>query len=408
MNEEPKSVWREAEARTMSNSFGGIEFYRSEFDPRSGSIVRIIPEVRRTNEYGYHDNYGGTIRKLYRQYGAVGWDHSENGPPLRPQWEQLYGWREDPFSPVPETVDIQLTNWCDYGCPYCYQSSTVKDGHCDPQLVENVINGFSQPPYQIAYGGGEPTAHPEFTNILKKTAELGVVPNYTTAGHLLTDELIAASNRYCGGVALTYHAWKGIKPFMAAYNRLREGFVGQLNIHVIADDQVVKNLQQLRQAIEAEHGAYSMMCVNIVLLAYYPQGRGKMSGVMSKQTYHRDLPKVLEELIAVECKIAFSEALLPYFLSRPHIGVDIRFASRAEGLFSCYVDRAGQMSKSSFAEYGIQSIYKEAPQTIWNKHMHVNHEGSGPPCYSCHLADRCAAPDPHHYLACAYAPHNSK
>ncbi|NBQ71020.1 MAG: hypothetical protein EBU46_20190 [Nitrosomonadaceae bacterium] len=189
---------------------------------------------------------------------------------------------------------------------------------------------------------------------------------------------------------------------------MKESFNGQLNIHVIADDQVVASLNELRQAFEAQYDLYAMMAVNIVLLGFYQQGRGKMSGVMSKQTYHRDLPKVLRELSAMDCKIAFSEALLPYFLSRPELGVDTRFATRAEGLFSCYVDRTGQMSSSSFTEYGHHSIYKLSPQEIWNKHIGGNRSGDGPPCYSCQFSERCAVPEYQHYLACAYACHNRK
>jgi organic radical activating enzyme len=115
----------------------------------------------------------------------------------------------------PEFYDIKVTNYCNSNidgkenCKFCYQNSTNKDSH-----YENIINKFkdyfskmndNQKPYQIAFGGGEPTTHPDFIELLKATHKLGITPNYTTNGINLSKELLEVTNEICGGVAISAH-----------------------------------------------------------------------------------------------------------------------------------------------------------------------------------------------------------
>jgi len=58
--------------------------------------------------------------------------------------------------------------------------------------------------YQVALGGGNPNQHPEFVKILKLTREeYGIVPNYTTNGRGLSANVLAATKKYCGAIALS-------------------------------------------------------------------------------------------------------------------------------------------------------------------------------------------------------------
>src|SRR5208337_1538607 len=193
------------------------------FDPKTGSIVRSV-EVSKSR---FGDGWFRDDEAFKKRY------------PNR--------WIDDvAFSPVPETVDISITDKCGFGCSYCYQDSQPGRDHGRKELVETVLKGFDQPPYQIAIGGGEPTIHPDFEYILRMARELGTVPNYTTAGHNMTDSIIATTNDVCGGVAMTYHSFKGIEWFVEHYGKLLRRLSGvQLNVHLIADVNVAKNLRDL-------------------------------------------------------------------------------------------------------------------------------------------------------------------
>ena len=357
--------------------------YHSVFDEKTGGIVRTV------EAFESHVGLGDDDKDFRKRYPERCYSHNV-------------------FSPVPETVDIAITDQCGMGCPYCYMGSKPRDPHAPKELVETVLQGFETPPYQVAIGGGEPTQHPDFAYILRTAREIGTVPNYTTAGHAMTEELVKTTNEVCGGVAMTYHAFKGIDWFIDKYNWLRERLKVQLNVHLIADRDVAVNLDRLTRLREV------IGPLNLVLLAFYPDvGRSNMSGLMPKRVYMHELPKAIEEAKKVGSKIAFSEALLPYFLSRPELGIETKYAMPSEGCFSCYFDTAGRISDSSFdpprdGEPTVWSMtkYGFGSQKMWDSLRSYGHRPSGVPCYGCPKESQCSAPRSIHAFACAYQPHN--
>jgi hypothetical protein len=96
----------------------------------------------------------------------------------------------------------------------CYQSSVPSAQHTSGLVTKfrAFFDGFSsnQMPFQIAFGGGEPTSHPEFADLMRASVELGVVPNYTTNGMWVDDAaealtILATTKELCGGVAVSTH-----------------------------------------------------------------------------------------------------------------------------------------------------------------------------------------------------------
>ena len=141
--------------------------------------------------------------------------------------------------PHPEFYDIKITNKCFGNCPYCYQNSTRNDEHFD-NIIEKTKEFFgplsdNNKPFQVAIGGGEPTLHPNFIELLKTFKELGIEPNYTTNGMNLTDEILEATKEYCGGVAISCHPHlrKYWEPAIYKLNKL--GIV--VNLHLVISDK---------------------------------------------------------------------------------------------------------------------------------------------------------------------------
>lgn len=396
--------------RHMVNSFRGWPFYSSVFNPLTGLIVREVEEV------DPHDSRGYGLASVYsKTQDRKEWDA------IRDEWNLKYGTtlkyddrefhrvsylRSDrAFSPVPETIDIKVSDWCSHGCKYCYMDSTKKGEHAPKDLLVKIFEGLDYPPYQIAFGGGEPTAHPDFPWFLKYTREQGTVPNYTTAGFIFREDVIDATNKYCGGVALTYHAFKGPDYFKEIHDKWRKALAPrvQLNVHVLFDDDVAKSICDLIRV--------GLRDLNIVLLAYYPEvGRSSVQGSPSKKTYAEEFPAVLNDMTKARYRIAFSEGLLPYFLSHEFPEVDVRFASQQEGLFSCYVDDHGRVSHSSFSPPTEEdpSIYTTRFQELWEKLPSTPYYRTAPSvCGECKHELQCNVPHPIHFMSCAYAKHNS-
>lgn len=371
--------------RTMKLTIERRTLYESRFDPKTGTLVRTAEEL---------DRYGDA---RINNWGKI-------QDQLRARFPGRYSVIP---SPSPELIDVSITDRCGFGCSYCYQDSTPKGEHARADLIPTLIKGFDHAPYQIAIGGGEPTGHPDFTSILRETKKLGTVPNYTTAGHNFKNEIIDATNRDCGGVAITYHRFKGYDWFETTYRRWAEALTCQLNVHVIADKDAARSLDELVTLQTA-----TKRKMNVVLLAYYPDvGRASMDMLMTRRVYSSTLPESIRYALAQGVRIAFSEGLLPYFFSRPELGVNTQFAGRSEGLYSCYVDPRGFMRQSSFSrppadEPEDQSIFKTSAQKLWNEMRAYSYGPGGEACYDCPMQTRCAAPHEFHYLACAKASHN--
>jgi hypothetical protein len=371
--------------RSMEYSIDQVRVYSSTFDEKTGAVVRIVEDLG-------GDSRGVHNRRYYELEDAI-----------RKRFP--HRWRSIP-SPSPELCDISITDRCSFGCSYCYQDSKPNRKHGRKDLIETVLKGFEHVPYQIAIGGGEPTQHPDFPYILRKARELGTVPNYTTAGFKLTPEIVAATNEVCGGVAMTYHSFKGLDWFKEHYKKLRDQLKVKLNIHLIADKNVAMNLRALCKARD-ELGPLS-----IVLLAYYPDvGRANLADLMTRTVYMKSLPEAITYARNLAVDISFSEGLLPYFLSRPELGINTSFVMPSEGIFSCYIDPKGRMSSTSFnpPHERFASVFDEGvtSQNLW---VDLGVHGSSPygeACLeSCRYVNQCSTPSDYHYFICAFATHN--
>jgi sulfatase maturation enzyme AslB (radical SAM superfamily) len=182
----------------------------------------------------------------------------------------------DPSKPIteleyPEFYDVKITNKCDGNCPYCYQNSQSED---DPYL--NIIDKFkdffskfdeNQKPFQIAFGGGEPTSHPDFAELMKTCYDMGIMPNYTTNGMNVDQELIEVTKKYCGGVAISCHPHLE-KYWQTAIEKFNENDV-MINLHIIISDK--KSICDFFDIYDE----YKNKVDYFVLLPYSASGRAK-------------------------------------------------------------------------------------------------------------------------------------
>lgn len=172
---------------------------------------------------------------------------------------------------TPELEDVALNNKCAAACPYCY-TNALKSGTNFSDIVNKADKVWGRlplndRPFQIAIGGaGEPTMHPDFIPFIKHVKELGITPNYTTNGMHLTDDILKATEEYCGGVALSWHPHIP-KVFEKAANKLRN-IDTKLNFHIIvgSDDSII-HLQTLYETYKDDVDYF-------VILPYQAAGRG--------------------------------------------------------------------------------------------------------------------------------------
>ena len=72
----------------------------------------------------------------------------------------LKGCDTEVFLETPELVDIKITDYCPYGCTYCYQNSTLDGLHAKWEDLSAMVEKMKREHvFELAIGGGEPTLH---------------------------------------------------------------------------------------------------------------------------------------------------------------------------------------------------------------------------------------------------------
>jgi len=85
---------------------------------------------------------------------------------------------EDSFVPAyPECMDVKITNYCDMGCPYCHENSSISGLHGDillPKFIDTLMTYT-----ELAIGGGNPISHPYLIEFLRILKNKNIIANIT-------------------------------------------------------------------------------------------------------------------------------------------------------------------------------------------------------------------------------------
>lgn len=254
----------------------------------------------------------------------------------------------------PEFYDIKITDTCAGGCPYCYQKST-KNAEPYKDVTKKLRKFFSslpkdKLPYQIAYGGGEPTSSPEFEDIIRMTKEeFDITPNFTTNGLWTTrsrdeqEKHCMFVKELCGGAAVSTHSHLRNYWLRAVDNYTN--FSIRTNLHCIISDEksvdvFLRIFEDLKDGIEY-----------FVLLPYTNQGR---AADRPKEVAWDYLCEVYPQEPTDKEKIAFGAMFFPYLQKNQ---LDVKLSLYEPDIFSKYIDCKdnGYFYASSFSDKVLHS-----------------------------------------------------
>ena len=177
----------------------------------------------------------------------------------------------------PELLDVSITNWCDRGCSCCYRKADTSGSHMALVDYEDVLKQAAElHVFQIALGGGNPNQHPMFAELLQRArVEYGIVPNYTTNGRGLSEQVLRATRKYCGAVAVSaYEPYE--ETDVAVKKLLDEGVT--TNIHFVYTSRSLKTaIRWLREPPRLLVGVSA-----VVFLNYKPVGRRAEKALLLK------------------------------------------------------------------------------------------------------------------------------
>lgn len=140
----------------------------------------------------------------------------------------------------PEILDLEISiNGCPRingkNCKFCYKNNTnAAPYNMTLETFESLMSKFPKNLSQIAFGITGTQTNPDFIKILESCkTKYGIIPNYTMSGVDLTDEILEATIKYCGAVAIS--CYEGAKEVcyktIERIHRASEGF--HTNMHIV-------------------------------------------------------------------------------------------------------------------------------------------------------------------------------
>lgn len=248
-------------------------------------------------------------------------------------------------SSLPELVDVKLTDYCPYGCFFCYQGSTVAGRHANLYSVRNLARALGEHRvFEVALGGGETTLHPDFIEILATFREEGIVPNFTTRNiQWLKGEHREKILSLCGSFAYSTEKVSEISNLNKAleyYNVDKS----RVSLQFVAG---VTSPYELRRLCEQ-----ALLCnLNFTILGYKSTGRGEEFQPKAQPLEYWKAIKELSETntwMRVGIDTVFAEQIKSQL---EEDGVDSMFYHTRDGVFSCYIDAvASTMAPSSYCD----------------------------------------------------------
>ena len=179
--------------------------------------------------------------KILRQYqnGNVSVTLYENGT-------QVLEYPDDcePDYEFPTSADIHITNYCNMGCEYCHEGSSIKGKHGDLDELSGILSVLPGG-QELAIGGGDALSHPDIIPFLQRCKEQGLICNltvnqqqlnrdYVTLRRLIGEKLI-----YGVGLSVTTpRSWGEDELWFAGYEHTVCHLI--IGVHIVEDIETLK------------------------------------------------------------------------------------------------------------------------------------------------------------------------
>lgn len=112
--------------------------------------------------------------------------------------DRVLGWIQTGQT-VPVLINLTLTNRCTHKCPMCTSKDLLDDRTAPLDRVKELITELKELGVKAfgLGGGGDPTCHPHFEEVIRFIGEQGMEVGITTNGQLLTPGIINAAVEHC-------------------------------------------------------------------------------------------------------------------------------------------------------------------------------------------------------------------
>lgn len=246
-------------------------------------------------------------------------------------------------SEAPELVDIKITDFCSENCEFCYQASTVKGRHADHYKIRELLINLSEAGvFEIALGGGEPTHHPEFKQILQTANLEHLVVNFTTKSlkWLQNDKQRNSWLPLIGSFAFSANTEAEVLPLIDIIN-------------TVAMHNKRPSIQCVMGVItQTEFVKLYKLCaeqrLHLIMLGFKNTGRGLKIQPLDDSWWFDEVSKLRDQ--GVYCKLGTDTAFIAQYKDLIAKNFPSWLYTEHEGRFSCYIDMvSGKMAPCSYS-----------------------------------------------------------
>jgi hypothetical protein len=241
---------------------------------------------------------------------------------------------------LPELVDLKITDYCTFDCSFCYQGSTKEGKHAKLERLDVLAEALKRMKiFEVAIGGGEPTLHPDFINILKAFKDRGISANFTTRNLSYVVSNAEALKEWGTSFAYSIDNLDQFEKYLAA---TKDG-----RIPIKSTVQIVMGTWSKEDLLTLfEKSSWK----NVTLLGYKTTGRGSDYTFDASYESARYADEILEAAREHSVRLAIDTALAEQWSDfLDGLGIDKMLYREREGTHSMYIDAVtGQMGPSSY------------------------------------------------------------
>ncbi len=275
----------------------------------------------------------------------------DTGTKIRLSLNDLYNEREHMGAGL-ELVDLKITNNCYSGCSFCYQNSVPNGKEASIGEIDEIIKLLAWGKvFEVALGGGDPTTHLYFPEIVRSFREHGIVPSFS-ASHLDWAEDKAtrrAVGHYCGAFALSTQDPSMVEKAVSVSERLKtydRKYGCKACIHYVMGLSPLDNLVEMINSCGKFYG------IGIVLLGW--KSRGRVEGQTPPYDYSNwlsvikdayDNSKYWRPEVAIDTPLAMDLSEKNEDFSMPDISPILY--DTVEGYTSVYIDAVDKVVADS-------------------------------------------------------------
>ena len=276
---------------------------------------------------------------------------------------------KDPFmASFPHLIDVGIMGHCIHGktglCAKagigCYQSGLfVEEENMSVGNFAKIAGQCKGRCNQFALGGrGDPDQHEHFEEILKICRKNHIVPNFTTSGYGMTDDIAALCKKYCGAVAVS---WYRSEYTLNAINLLLSAGV-KTNIHyVLGKNSIDEAIKRLKEN-DFPNGINA-----VIFLLHKPAGQGTQENMLSvNDSSVEEFFKLLDKPHSF--KVGLDSCNVPGAVNFCKTLSPESLDTCEGGRFSCYIGADMTMVPCSFDQnkkYAV-SLNENTIEQAWN------------------------------------------